>query len=74
MCVGADYDPVYTQSYPGAVKVYHSLDGTVAGTSDAPAPVNVPKRDPPGDWIPGVPNMAIVGVAGFMFVAWMRKR
>ena len=73
MCVGADYDPTYTQSYPNAVKVYRNLDGTVAGTGDAPVPVNVKKRDTSGDWIPGVPNMAVVGVAGFLFMVWMRR-
>ena len=64
MCVGPDYGPMFTAG-AGGTRTYYNLDGSVGGVDSG--------KPKPKEWIPGIPNMAVVGVAGFLFMAWMRR-
>jgi hypothetical protein len=67
MCVGPDYDPVYSQVTPGGPRYYYNLDGSVGGTWQAP--------QPPKSTIPGIANAYIYAAAGVLaLVLFMKGR
>lgn len=65
MCVAADYSPVGIKSPAGGATTYYNLDGTVGGVD--------PGKPKSKDWIPGVPNMAVLGALGLLLVLRMRR-
>lgn len=68
MCVGGEYDPIYSQATPGGVRTYYNLDGSAAGMDKPPA---VRKT-----LIPGISDTYVyvgVGVLGLMLLMGRRR-
>ena len=67
MCVGPDYGAIVTGEFGGAQYVYdlQGVRSLVAGTGKPPA------KD--ANWIPGIPNIAVIGALGLFLVMRMAK-
>jgi hypothetical protein len=67
MCVGPDYDPIYSQATPGGVRTYYDLTGAAAGQYKPGAAAK--------SLLPGIPDTYIyVGAGAALLLALMRRR
>lgn len=65
MCVDAASNPVYSQSSATGKSMYYALDGSAWEVDPMPAKST--------DWLPGIPNIAVIGALGLLLVLKMSR-